>query len=164
MPIKYINEELFSNSEETPIRAYAYACNCEGQMNTQVSVVFRNRYPVLYQEYRQMCEAEPPELNVGDCFAWQSREGVWIFSLAVHENMFCKVTSKRNVEQSFRNLREKLDAEEITSIAMPTIGGGIGALYWARARHALERAFRKWQGQINVYVKPVNNRSVNTLL
>jgi len=151
MPIRYLAGDLFLNENEA--KAFAQGCNIEGVMNTQISLAFRDRYPAMFLEYERRCLADPPELNLGDVFLWEARDGKWVFNLAVHENKFYKIASRKMLDRAFREMRRLADEHEIDSIAMPPIGAGMGALYWGKARSTLERAFRGWKGVLYVYVK-----------
>lgn len=151
MGIRYIAGDLFANENEA--KAFAHGCNIEGIMNTQTSISFRDKYPAMYQEYERLCTAEPVEFKLGDVFLWEARDGFWIFNLAVHENKFFKIASRKFLDRAFRRMRQLADEHEIDSIAMPPIGAGMGGLYWGKARSSLERAFKGWKGNIYVYVK-----------
>lgn len=156
MSINYIVGELLNDTRT--VQAFAQGCNVEGIMNSHTSIMFRNRYPAMYQEYLELCEREDPEFTLGDVFLWQSpRDGIWVFNLAIEENSFCKVASNKVLEKSFQQMRALAEQENITSIAMPTVGGGVGGLNWGRASKLLERTFRKWKGDIFVYVKQPSN-------
>jgi len=149
MAIQYIVGEMFTN--ENRARAFAHNCNCEGVMNTQLAVQFRNRYPKMYEEYRRMCEAE--EYKPGDVFLWQARDGMWVFNVATMEDRFLKLANRKTLEKAFREMRKQAEENSIESIAMPPLGEGIGGLYWGRTRRLLERAFKGWDGTLYVYVK-----------
>lgn len=151
MAIRYLAGDLFANEYEA--KAFAQGCNIEGVMNTQVSLAFRDRYPAMFLEYERLCTADPPELELGSIFAWEARDGKWIFNLAVHENRFYKIVSRKLLDRAFREMRQLAEEREIDSIAMPPIGAGMGGLYWGKARSTLERAFRGWKGTLSVYVK-----------
>ena len=151
MPIQYLAGDLFSNPNSA--KAFAIDANCDGVMNTVVSVQFRNRYPAMYDEYRRMCEADPREFNPGDVFLWQARDGMWVFNVATTEDQFLKLAGKKALERAFAEMRKQAEANNITSIAMPPVGGGVGGLYWGRTRRIIERAFKGWKGTLFIYVK-----------
>jgi len=149
MGIQYLEGDIIANPNKA--KAYALNCNCEGIMNTELSVQFRNRYPQMQQEYKRLCEAN--ELKPGDVFLWKSRDGMWVFNVATQDDPFLKLTSRKKLERAFAEMRKQAEENNINSIAMPPLGQGVGGLYWGRTRRLLERAFKGWKGTLFVYVK-----------
>lgn len=151
MPIQYLAGDMFTNPHNA--RAFAVNLNPEGVMNTIAAVQLRNRYPKFYEEYRRLCDADPRELNPGDVFLWEARDGMWVISLVTEQDQFLKLANKKAIEQAFTEMRKQAEANNITSIAMPPVGAGVGGLNWGHARRMLERAFKGWKGTLFVYVK-----------
>lgn len=151
MPIRYLTGDLLEN--ENNAQAFAINCNCEGIINTIVGVQFKNRFPKMAEEYRQTCEADPPQFNPGDVFLWQGREGQWVFNVATQDDPYLKLTNRKALEKAFAEMRRLAEENQIESIAMPPVGAGIGGLNWHRARRIMERAFKGWKGTLYVYVK-----------
>jgi O-acetyl-ADP-ribose deacetylase (regulator of RNase III) len=151
MLINYVAGDLFGETNQN--RVYAIDCNTEGVMNTQTGVIFRSRYPQMYSEYVRRCSANPSELALGQVFMWKGLDGTVVFNLAIQTSRFYTLAPINVIENAYREMRKLADAEEITSINMPPIGGGMGNLNWDRSRKALERAFGKWQGKLFIYMK-----------
>lgn len=151
MLINYVAGDLFAN--ENKAKAFAIDCNIEGVMNTQMGIAFRNRYPQMYQEYVQLCQAEPRQFRLGHVFTWHAPDGMIVYNLAIHSSQFYSIAGVNVLDQAFREMRKQADAEGVTAIAMPSVGGGMGNLNWTRARKSLERAFNKWNGKLYVYTK-----------
>lgn len=151
MPIHYTSGEIMMNPHEA--QALAQGCNAVGIMNTQLNSKFGKKYPLMVQEYEQLCESDPPQFQLGDAFLWRANDGTWVFNLAVHENEFYAMAEPDVIEKAFREMRRKADEAEITSIAMPPVGGGVGLLWWEEARQGLEKAFHDWEGKLFVYIK-----------
>jgi O-acetyl-ADP-ribose deacetylase (regulator of RNase III) len=149
MPIHYIVGDLFAN--ENNAQAYAYDCNIEGVVNTDCAIQFRSRYPKMMDEYQRLCAVE--ELDSGDVFLWQARDGMWVFNVATLETQFLKLANRKSIERAYRKMRKQAEDNNIESIAMPPVGGGIGGLYWGKSRRSLERAFKGWDGNLYVYMK-----------
>jgi len=149
MAIQYLVGDVLDNPNKA--KAFALNCNCEGVMNTELAVQFRNRYPKMFEEYQRVCESE--ELKPGDVFVWKARDGMWVFNVATFEDQFLKLTSRKKLERAFGELRKQAEANNITSIAMPPLGEGVGGLYWGKNRRLLERSFKGWKGTLFVYMK-----------
>jgi O-acetyl-ADP-ribose deacetylase (regulator of RNase III) len=151
MPIRYLSGDLLEN--ENNAQAFAINCNCEGIINTIMAVQFKNRYPTMVEEYRRLCAADPPQLTPGDVFLWRGRDGQWVFNVATQDDPYLKLVNRKALEKAFAQMRKLAEENEIESIAMPPVGGGIGGLYWGKTRRIIERAFKGWKGTLYIYVK-----------
>lgn len=148
-PLQYVTGDMLT---ENKVKAYAIPCNIEGVINTQLMVRFRDKYPNMAVEYTRMCEAS--EFQPGGIFLWKElRDNMCIFNVGIYQDQFLTLVDRKEVENAFHEMRRLVDQEGIDSIAMPPIGGGLGALRWDSARRSLEKAFRGWNGVIYVYVK-----------
>ena len=157
MPIEYVTGDLFVNRVQA--QAFAHGCNCKGVMGSGIAVGFKKRYPAMFEEYRRMCKANPREFNPGDAFLWRTEDDVWVFNLATQENyaFWNKATIER-VEKSLVAMHAQADEANVTSIAMPRIGAGLGGLKWDDVRAAIERVFSDWPGTLYVYEKFVRGQ------
>jgi hypothetical protein len=148
-PITYQTGDMFADTSK--IKAMAFGCHPEGELNTELTIRFRNKYPDLYAEYLRRCEAN--EFQLGQTMQYQTRDGMMVFVLGTQKDKYMTMASGKQIESAFQSLREQMEEHNITSIAMPPIGSGIGALYWHKARRNLERVFKDWQGAIYVYMR-----------
>lgn len=149
MAISYVTGDLFTNSYSA--QAFAHGCNCAGAMGAGIAVGFRERYPAMYEEYRQRCKATPREFNPGDVFLWKDAGQPWIFNLATQEHYWRSRATYEAVAQALATMRELADAEGVRSIAMPRIGAGHGGLSWRRVCEIIEGVFADWQGALYIY-------------
>jgi hypothetical protein len=152
MPIHYVAGDIMLN--EYNANAYAIPTNCEGVMNLQSTVPFRERYPDLYLDFQRRCEDEDEGYNIGDVYLYHTRDNTAIFNVALYRNRYLVMAGHRTIEEAFRQLRSQAEELGISSIAMPPLGSGTGYLEWTRARRSLERVFRDWEGELYVYIKP----------
>lgn len=150
MPIEYTAGSLLANEHKA--QAVALACNTEGVMNTIQAIPFRDRYPRLQLDYQQACQTDPP-LKLGDVFVWQSPEGMTIIQLAVMRDRFATLAPVEVIVRAYESMYQVVQEQGIQSIAMPPIGGGMGALNWSRVRRQLERVFKDYEGTIYIYMK-----------
>lgn len=151
MPIHYVTGDILTN--EYHAKAFAIASNCEGEMNLQSTVPFRERFPDMFFNFQRRCLDEESALNIGDVYLYVTRDDVPIFNLALYRNRFLVMAGQRTVEDAFRQLRLLAEEAGIISIAMPALGAGTGYIDWTRAKRSLERTFKDWEGDIYVYVK-----------
>lgn len=148
MSIVYVRGDLFA--EEHAAGAIAHGCNCQGSMGAGVAVGVRERYPALFERYREMCKAKPRQFNPGDCWLWREPGKPPVFNLATQEKYWRGRATYEAVEASLAAMRAQADAAEIVRIAMPRIGAGLGGLSWKKVKAVVERVFACWAGALVV--------------
>lgn len=127
MPIQYVAGDLLLNRVDA--EALAHGCNCAGSMGAGVAVGFKERYPLMFEEYRRRCKSKPPLFTLGDVFLWREDGKPAVFNLVTQPRPGRGATYPV-VEASLANLRVAADEAEIRSIAMPRIAAGYGGLSW----------------------------------
>jgi O-acetyl-ADP-ribose deacetylase (regulator of RNase III) len=148
IPIHFISGDLFVNRFNA--QALAHGCNCAGSMGAGIAVEFRDRYPAMFEEFRRRCKAKPAEFTLGDVFFWREEGKPAVFNLGTQPRPSFGA-SYPVVEKALQALRERADAEGVTSIAMPRIAAGYGGLSWKKVRGLIEAAFAGWVGTVYVY-------------
>jgi O-acetyl-ADP-ribose deacetylase (regulator of RNase III) len=149
MPIEFVSGDLFENAQKA--QAFAHGCNCQGSMGAGVAKTFRQRYPEMYEQYRQRCKADPRGFNLGDSWLWKADDQPWVFNLGTQERYWRARASYEAVETALKRMREQSSLEGIHCIAMPRIGVGYGGLSWKKVREIVERVFGDWTGRLIVY-------------
>lgn len=148
MPIQFISGDIFVN--RVSAEALAHGCNCAGSMGAGVAVGFKERYPEMYDEFRRLCKAKPPEFALGDVFLWREAGKPAVFNLGTQPRPW-RGASYPVVEAALNALRAAADSAGIASIAMPRIAAGYGGLSWKKVRAQIETAFAEWRGMLFVY-------------
>ncbi|HSA98453.1 MAG TPA: macro domain-containing protein [Candidatus Nitrosotenuis sp.] len=148
MPINFVSGNIFLNDHN--VQAFAHGCNCQGVMGAGIAVRFKKEYPEMFNEYRRRCKAKPRQFNVGDAFLWKEKNKPFVFNLGTQEAPGRHATYQA-VEQALANMMSQVDAEGITSIAIPRIGAGYGGLKWEKVRKVIEKVFEEWSGNLFVY-------------
>jgi O-acetyl-ADP-ribose deacetylase (regulator of RNase III) len=151
MPIHYLSGDLFVNRYNA--QAFAHGCNCKGAMGAGIAKGFRERYPDMYQEYRQRCKTNPRQFNPGDSLLWEEHDKPLVFNLATQEDYQHNRATCEAIERSLKTMKEQADEKGINTIAMARIGAGYGGLSWNKVRPIIERAFQDWPGIVYVYEK-----------
>lgn len=148
MPVQYVAGDLFKNRGNA--EALGHGCNCAGSMGAGVAVGFRECYPEMFEEYRRMCKAKPPEFAMGGAFFWREDGKPAVFNLGTQPRPGRGATYEA-VEAALRAMRTRADAEGIGSIAIPRIAAGYGGLSWKKVKALIESAFADWPGTLLVY-------------
>lgn len=156
MAIKYVSGDLFVN--RVGADAFAHGCNLQGSMGAGIAKGFRERYPEMYEEYRQRCIAEPRRFNLGDSFFWRALDQPSVFNLGTQERYWRCRASYEAIEGALKNMRDQADEMGIRTIAIPQIGTGYGGLSWKKVRAIIEGVFADWPGTLYVYEEYVPNQ------
>ena len=122
MPVVERRGDLF----EAAVPALAHGCNCAGSMGRGIAVGFRERWPEMYERYRELCQRG--EFAPGDLFAWKSDDRV-ILNLGTQRTWRTKATSIA-VRAAFEKMVEYAGEHAIEEIAMPRIAAGYGGMDW----------------------------------
>ncbi len=149
MPIQYVTGDIFVNAYSA--RALAHGCNCQGSMGAGIAKAFKERYPAMFEAYRQRCKAQPRQFNLGDVFLWKETGQPWVFNLATQETYWHGRASYEAIETALEKMKTLADAEGLQRIAIPQIGTGYGGLSWKKVRAIIERVFADWPGTLIVY-------------
>lgn len=148
-PVELVTGELWLNVVESQLVALEF--NPEGEVNTQLTIAFKGKYPELYAEYIAACESG--DFQPGTAIIRQARDGLHIAMLCTQRDKYLGLADAKQIESVIRDLHAYVIAAEMNNIAMPPIAAGIGLLNWPRVRRTIERQFKGWEGKIHVYVK-----------
>lgn len=128
------------NLLESPAAALVNAVNTQGVMGKGIALAFRQTFPLNYREYRNACAAG--QLAPGKLLA------VWDESPGIGRKLIINFPTKTDwrlpsryeyVESGLQALATLIEAEQITSIALPALGCGLGGLEWGRVRAMIGR-------------------------
>lgn len=117
------------------VNNYAHGCNCAGVMGKGIALQFKNKYPKMYSEYRVMCKTGL--FNPGDVFDYNYGGG-HIYNLGAQVSWKTKA-QLGYIENSVERMLELAASDNVTKIALPAIGAGLGGLNWNDVKEILNR-------------------------
>lgn len=117
------------------VNNYAHGCNCAGAMGKGIALQFKNKYPKMYSEYRAMCK--DGLFNPGDVFDYNYGNG-HIYNLGTQVSWKTKARMEY-IENSVGRMLELAASDNLTKIALPAIGAGLGGLNWTDVKEILNR-------------------------
>ena len=129
------------------INSYAHGCNCAGAMGKGVALQFKKKFPLMYKQYKDLCASGKYQL--GDVFLYQFDEG-FVFNLATQQSWKTKA-DKDAIRTSLTKMFDIACKYDITQIALPKIGAGLGGLDWIEVKLIIENVASKY-ANINLYV------------
>lgn len=131
--VKYIEKgDIFQLAGVTN---FAHGCNCAGAMGKGIAVSFKNRFPAMYNEYKELCKNG--KFKPGDVFDYNYGKG-HIYNLGTQQTWRTKACIAY-IEQSLVRMIELASFEGVHKIAMPAIGAGLGGLNWFDVKNVIDQ-------------------------
>lgn len=129
--IEHRRGDLFKSD----ILALAHGCNTVGAMGAGIAWQFRQRFPKMYLEYRNLCFSRT--FKPGEVFTWDEDPPYTIFNLGTQGHYRHKAKPEW-IHNSVMAMLIDAGRRGIHEIAMPKIGAGLGRLPWSQVQEVLE--------------------------
>ncbi|MFS2027514.1 macro domain-containing protein [Massilia sp. CT11-137] len=143
MTVIFCKGDIFAVSSP---QAFAHGCNCAGAMGKGIAVTFREKWPLMYARYRELCKTGA--FVLGDVFEWTDG-ATRIYNLGTQRTWRSKADVSA-IKISMTRLKKLLTDAEISEIYMPRIGAGLGGGDWNEIKSIIEWSFG--ESPIHVYV------------
>lgn len=143
--------EIQGDVFESGAPVIAHGCNTVGVMGAGIAKEMRKRYPVMHERYQSMCDNQT--FTTGGVFLYSvPEEPLHIANLATQKYPGRNAKLEYIID-SMSKLVElcEMYTPEISPIAMPRIGAGIGGLDWDDVVVALDENFGKSKVDIHCY-------------
>lgn len=125
----------------------AHGCNCEGIMGAGLAKQVKKHYPESFKEYRDRCL--DGNFTPGGLF-FDKRFDKPLLHMATQETI--KEGAKiEYIEQCLKKLMVFYRTYEISSVALPKIGAGLGGLFWEDVKGKIVKLFLEHSLEIHVY-------------
>jgi O-acetyl-ADP-ribose deacetylase (regulator of RNase III) len=138
----YVRTSLF----ESPAQTLVNTVNTVGVMGKGVALEFKNRYPKMYENYRELCDNGV--LTVGKLHLWRGNDQ-WILNFPT-KTTWKKASEYSYIEDGLKTFVSSYKEMGISSIAFPPLGCGNGNLDWNLVRPLMEKYLANLE--IPVYV------------
>ena len=139
--IKYIEYGNVFQLEN--VRNYAHGCNCAGAMGKGIALEFKKRYPEMYRQYKNLCEKG--EFKLGSVFPYNYGGG-YVFNLGTQQTWKTKADLK-SIASALEKMLLFSEQNNLTKIALPKIGAGLGGLDWAKVKGVIEAVSASYTNQ-----------------
>lgn len=136
--------DIFSTSAE----AYVNPVNCKGVMGAGLAQQFAWRYPTMLEKYKDACKRK--SLKPGGLFICKV-ENKTIVNFATKDH-WKDQSQYAYIEFGMQALRIYLNKSELSSIAIPKIGCGLGALDYGTVKAIILREAEKINDSVKVYL------------
>jgi len=141
--LQFTQGNLFESHAQTLVNTV----NCAGVMGKGVALVFRERYPAMYEDYRRRCENG--EIQPGVLTLYKDSRP-WILNFPTKRHWRAR-SRLEDVEAGLKELALRCEEWGITSLGMPALGCGHGGLEWADVRALIQEHLGGLGIEIEVY-------------
>jgi O-acetyl-ADP-ribose deacetylase (regulator of RNase III) len=131
----YLRTDLFSSPAQTLVNTV----NTVGVMGKGVAKTFKERYPEMFREYKDLCEKG--RLQVGSLMLWRGSDK-WVLNFPTKTTW--RLPSQVNyIEAGLQRFVATYEELGITSVSFPPLGCGNGNLEWSTVKPLMERYLKK---------------------
>jgi O-acetyl-ADP-ribose deacetylase (regulator of RNase III) len=127
------------NLLDAPHRMIVHGCNSQGVMGSGVARAIRDKWPEVYQQYRQRYQLAG--LQLGDVVLAYTDDGK-IVANCITQDFYGKdgkhYVNYDAVAVCMNKLKEICERLKITEVAMPLIGAGLGGGDWNILREIIQ--------------------------
>lgn len=129
------------------ITSYAHGCNCAGAMGKGIALQFSEKFPVMYNQYKELCLNN--SFRPGDVFDYNYGKG-HIYNLATQVSWRTKAKIEY-IRSSVAKMFELAIVDGVDKIAIPTIGAGLGGLIWNDVKEVINEISSQYP-KIDLYI------------
>jgi O-acetyl-ADP-ribose deacetylase (regulator of RNase III) len=136
--------------------AICNAVNTKGVMGAGLALAFKRRYSEMYKEYVEVCKKG--ELHTGKMHIWENPNGnpKYIINFPTKDD-FRKDSEMSYIIDGLVTLETEIIARGIKSIALPSLGCGLGNLPWDEVKPLLEQFAKNLPGNVRIVIyEPLN--------
>lgn len=134
----YIEQGNIFNLQD--IQNYAHGCNCAGAMGKGIALQFKEKFPIMYIEYKRLCKEGL--FSLGDIYSYNHPNGI-VFNLGTQITWKTKADINA-IKSSLVKMLFYSQQNNISKIALPKIGAGLGGLNWEDVKYVLDEATKAY--------------------
>lgn len=137
--------DLFQSEAQT----LTNAVNTVGVMGKGIALGFKKRFPKMYEDYSRRCERDEVALGKPYLFK-ETMSEKWILNFPTKENWRNR-SSLSSIQDGLAYLREHIHEWGITSLAVPSLGCGLGGLEWTVVGPVIYRGLAQLDIPVELY-------------
>ena len=130
-------EFVSGNILAADVEAVVNPANAHGVMGAGLALQFKNKYPRMFAEYRRRCAAG--EFGPGEVMPVKVADSNphWVLNFATKDH-WRDASKIEYIERGLADLRRVILSLELTGVAIPALGCGLGQLDWPTVRVRIE--------------------------
>ena len=135
-------------------QAIAHGVAPDDHFATGLALQLREQWPSMSKDFRHWCHTHNPQ--PGAAWTWPSPDGRRIVNLltqeaAPHEKTHPGKAQLTHVNHALRELRNEIEKEKLTSVALPRLATGVGGLQWSEVKALVEKHLGDLKIPVYVY-------------
>lgn len=143
--IHYLEQQNIFNLD---VQCLVNPVNCVGVMGAGLALQFKQKYPDMYDHYKETCDAG--RLEIGLLHIYFSGDTIIInFPTKHHWKEKSKIES---IDNGMKCLFEVIKIYNITSIAIPKLGCGLGGLTWYNVKAVILKHLTPIEQDVEIYL------------
>lgn len=145
-----------SNIFESDCEAWVNATNSVGVMGKGLALIFKQKFPDMYKDYAKICRGK--KLNPGGIHIWENFKNnpKYIINFAT-KNHWRNPSQLEWVIIGLNNLRLSILDKKIKSIAVPSLGCGLGGLDYKDVKNVIEQWSKTLPNDVKIILyEPLN--------
>ncbi|MDP1519866.1 macro domain-containing protein [Porticoccus litoralis] len=148
--INYVKGDILQSKAQLIVHSVAPNDN----FGQGLALSLREQWPAMYKDFRHFCQVSHPKS--GDIWVWAGASGTRIAALLTQEAAYGHgekpgKSSLPHVNHSLRALRQEIEKEGVTSVALPKLATGVGGLDWDDVKPLIENHLGDCGAAIEVY-------------
>lgn len=143
--ITYIKGNIFNSQSQTIVNTI----NCVGVMGKGIALVFKLRYPSMFDVYKSHCDQKL--IGIGKLWLYKNQENApWVLNFPT--KLHWKYPSKiEYLEKGLKKFCETFKEQGITSIAFPLLGTHNGGLEKDEVLNLMKKYLNNCKIPIEIY-------------
>lgn len=143
--ITFIKGNIFNSNAQTIVNTV----NCVGVMGKGVALVFKLRYPKMFEQYKKYCDDKL--INIGTLWLYKGEpQNPWVLNFPTKNHW--KFPSKiEYLEKGLQKFIDTYESKGITSIAFPLLGTHNGGLDKAEVLNLMQSYLKDCKIPIEIY-------------
>lgn len=142
--VQVVAGDLFASDAQTLVNAV----NCAGVMGKGLALEFKQRYPDMFQDYRERCARG--QMRLGEPYLFRRAAPPHILNFPTKRH-WRSPSRLEDIVAGVRFLQARYGKWDITSLAVPALGCGLGQLDWAVVGPTLARLFGEFSIPVTLY-------------
>ena len=143
--VTIINGNIFNTESQTIVNTV----NCVGVMGKGIALVFKLRYPVMFEQYQEYCKQKL--IAVGKLWIYKGESSdPWVLNFPTKTHW--KLPSEyKYIEEGLQKFVDTYKAKGITSIAFPLLGANNGGLDKDKVMEIMHNYLSKCDIPVEIY-------------
>ncbi|MCB9982406.1 MAG: macro domain-containing protein [Rhodospirillales bacterium] len=147
--IQYVSGDILLSEAQ----AIAHGVAPGDHFNQGLALTLRERFPAMAKDFRHYCHQNSPD--AGSAWLWAGPDGV-IINLMTQEpapdhNAHPGKADVKNISHALKKLCAIIDAESLTSVALPRLATGVGGQDWEDVKPLIEEHLGRLKIPVIVY-------------